>query len=757
MNNEEDFDLFDDSSDHSEHANIPRVLILHKAPNDLTSIRKKNLSQSLKLHNDFIYRINKNKEENNDNKIAKNKNKNNNVIKSNFFKQKENIDSKDKNKNNIKKEKLIELDNKVYKDNNSFVHKKNLIYKKVILKTNPNKINDKNTKENRRSLLLEKQKLLLNKNNNDFNKEKTREFNLSRSGISNKKLKVNTNEEIKIKSLKKTIIKNNNKKRIENKKIKPMKISAFHTRNISKTKLKNFSPINSEIDLKLNKTLHNNIFTDGDEINLNINRTKSLKKTSIFKNNSLKEPKINNLEHSSEALSSITFEFFNPKNKKKKTNNHISNNDTLGSNKTMIKSNNNKKNYMNKKPMRISLPLVDKNCNKNKKGYSILKKNDNIIISNEIKENNNSVKKNKTKNNKPINEKDKDKKKESSVNTASNPSLNKTKTIKEVVSNIIKEKNIILKSSNPNIQLNEEKKYYIKSHYVLTKSGKNELGQLKINQDSYLFLKGLNGLNDFNIFGVLDGHGPEGHFVSQFISRYIQLEFQINKSIKNLKDTKLIYEKLSSDNFQMVKDLFLSADIKLRDQEIESRSSGTTCVIVIQIGEHIICANVGDSRAVLIYDKNKDKNYKVLPLSIDNKPDIKEEKDRIIKMGGLVEKITNQYGREIGPWRVWAKNKEYPGLAMSRSLGDFNGKNLGIISEPKIIETDFSININYIVICSDGVWEFFKNEDIMKLGNKYYEENNPKGFCKEVVEFSTKCWLDEDPIVDDITILTIFF
>ena len=323
--------------------------------------------------------------------------------------------------------------------------------------------------------------------------------------------------------------------------------------------------------------------------------------------------------------------------------------------------------------------------------------------------------------------------------------------------NISLEKNIKTVRSFKDLLINTENKNSIKSHYALSKPGTDEYGHMKINQDSYLILEGVNGLKDFNIFGVFDGHGPEGHLISQFITRYIQLEFKRNKQIEKIKDINTIYDKIKSNNFRMLKDIFINADNILRDQEIESRNSGTTCVIVIHLGEHIICANAGDSRAILIYDKNENNNYKVFPLSVDSKPELKVEKDRIYKMGGIVEKIKNQYGQEIGPYRVWNKNKEYPGLAMSRSIGDFSGKNLGIIPDPQIIETNTGININYIVICSDGVWEFLNNDDVMKIGNKFYKENNPRGFCKEVVDYSTKLWRKEDVVIDDITIISVFF
>ena len=194
---------------------------------------------------------------------------------------------------------------------------------------------------------------------------------------------------------------------------------------------------------------------------------------------------------------------------------------------------------------------------------------------------------------------------------------------------------------------------------------------------------------------------------------------------------------------------------------MDSKSSGTTCVLVIHVGEHIICANVGDSRAILIFDEeNDDKNLhfaKIFPLSFDSKPDNPEERERIYRMGGTVEKIKNKYGIELGPLRVWEKNKDYPGLAMSRSLGDFNGKHIGIIPDPQIVEWTLTIHSKFIVICSDGIWEFVNNKDVMEFGKKYYMENNPRGFCKELIDNSTKIWEKEDDVIDDITVVSIFF
>lgn len=44
----------------------------------------------------------------------------------------------------------------------------------------------------------------------------------------------------------------------------------------------------------------------------------------------------------------------------------------------------------------------------------------------------------------------------------------------------------------------------------------------------------------------------------------------------------------------------------------------------------------------------------------------------------------NVGGQHYGPKRVWLKNKQVPGLAMTRSLGDFVAKSVGVTYDPEI-------------------------------------------------------------------------
>ena len=359
-------------------------------------------------------------------------------------------------------------------------------------------------------------------------------------------------------------------------------------------------------------------------------------------------------------------------------------------------------------------------------------------------------------NNNNINKKEKDKtpKKILLSEILANKNNNKTKTPKKENKKININFHNNKKSEN---KLIEEIKNY-KQFSVLSNAGKN-FGVKKTNQDTPVASVNINGVKGFNIFGVLDGHGTNGHHVSQFLSNYLVEKISKNEDIIGCKDLEKIYERIKKSNYELLVNIFLKSDEALNKQYFDATFSGTTCVLVIQIGKKIICANVGDSRAILVYNNKSDNDSKtsIFNLSHDFKPDLPEEKKRIYKMGGIVEQMQDMNGLKAGPPRVWGVGKNYPGLAMSRSLGDFKGKKYGIISLPEIIETNLDENANYIVICSDGVWEFLTNENVMEIGNKFYEKNDANGFTKKLAETSERIWEQKDVIVDDITAIVVFY
>ena len=314
--------------------------------------------------------------------------------------------------------------------------------------------------------------------------------------------------------------------------------------------------------------------------------------------------------------------------------------------------------------------------------------------------------------------------------------------------------------NNNNINFLNNNNIKIKSFSHLSRAGTEEDGKTKINQDSYIVLPKVNDIENFSIFAVLDGHGPHGHLVSKYVSQNIIDNITTHVLINSSKNVEDIYLSLKKNDFAIIKNAFITADENIKNMDFDVDESGTTCVLLIILGTHLICANVGDSRCILTYSENNDpelSELKVLPLSIDYKIAIPEERNRIIKAGGLVEQLKDSMGERAGPFRVFKPGKDYPGLAMSRSIGDAIAKKMGVIAEPGIIEHNLNGGIKFIVLGSDGIWEFLSNEDVRDIGKVFYLNCEANDLCEELYSSSLIKWKCNDSTVDDITIIAIYF
>ena len=298
----------------------------------------------------------------------------------------------------------------------------------------------------------------------------------------------------------------------------------------------------------------------------------------------------------------------------------------------------------------------------------------------------------------------------------------------------------------------------------LTKAGLDGNGQEKTDQDTPMLYLSVADIEGFNIFGVLDGHGNYGHFVSQFcrdyfmnkMKEYAESIMYITQSIS----AEDVYLNLKQNNYSYIVELFMNIDNELSAQSdiFDCNMSGTTCNLIFQFNTHLVCFNVGDSRSILIEESSDNTNQIIRALSIDHKPDLPEELMRIKENGGMVDQIQDLYGNKLGPNRVFKEGCVYPGLAMSRSLGDFQAKECGVIPTPEIIEYEINPNTKYFVVCSDGVWEFLTNENVRDIGNKYYYNNNDVvGFCNELVNIAVIVWGEREKARDDITVVAVFF
>ena len=282
----------------------------------------------------------------------------------------------------------------------------------------------------------------------------------------------------------------------------------------------------------------------------------------------------------------------------------------------------------------------------------------------------------------------------------------------------------------------------IKRHIKInecTKAGCSGPGIVKTNQDAYFVKENFLKNNECYFIGVCDGHGEQGHVVSNYV---------INKLPVYIKD--LSNGSITEAFKKINKEIYLS-------NKMDSNMSGTTVVSVILTPNNIICVNLGDSRASLFRYENG--LYYCRNLSRDHKPSEPDESKRIVNNGGRVKKCYDEeHKRFIGPDRVWMKNKEEPGLAMTRSLGDKIAHNIGVIDEPEFKTFSYDGTEKFIILASDGLWEYVNGDQCINIVKPFYEESkDSKEAVLALTKEAFKKWKRKEVAIDDITVVLIFF
>ena len=196
-----------------------------------------------------------------------------------------------------------------------------------------------------------------------------------------------------------------------------------------------------------------------------------------------------------------------------------------------------------------------------------------------------------------------------------------------------------------------------------------------------------------SLFGIFDGHG--GTDVVKFVKN--RLPQLIKIYLNDLFPVEIAF-----------KNAFKKVDEELKF--FDSEYIGTTATLILIKDNKIYCANVGDTKAYIIYDKT----YK--QISNDHKCTNEDERKRITEIGGKI-----------------IKNRVMGQLILTRTLGDLYVKQFGVINSPDINVYDINETINYIIIASDGVWDVVDLDTITNMGKA---GKNVGEFCKDIVKLA---------------------
>jgi protein phosphatase len=162
----------------------------------------------------------------------------------------------------------------------------------------------------------------------------------------------------------------------------------------------------------------------------------------------------------------------------------------------------------------------------------------------------------------------------------------------------------------------------------------------------------------------------------------------------------------AADDHSYLTDAYLQLDEKMKPKITDG--SGCTAVSVIVNKDTIVCASVGDSRALVCR-----KDGTAVALSHDHKPENASERPRIEAAGGSIA------------------NNRVDGLAMSRAMGDYALKDDSalaadkqkVIAVPDIIvhQRDAAVD-DFLIAACDGVFDVFENDALCALVQQLWAE-----------------------------------
>lgn len=182
------------------------------------------------------------------------------------------------------------------------------------------------------------------------------------------------------------------------------------------------------------------------------------------------------------------------------------------------------------------------------------------------------------------------------------------------------------------------------------------------------------------LFGVFDGHG--GIQAAEYVK-------------KNLFSNLISHPKFISDTKSAISDAYNHTDSEfLKTDRNQPRDAGSTASTAILVGDRLLVANVGDSRAVIC------RGGEAIAVSRDHKPDQTDERQRIEDAGGFV--------MWAGTWRVGGV------LAVSRAFGDKLLKQY-VVADPEIKEEKVDSSLEFLILASDGLWDVVSNDEAVSM------------------------------------------
>jgi serine/threonine protein phosphatase PrpC len=189
------------------------------------------------------------------------------------------------------------------------------------------------------------------------------------------------------------------------------------------------------------------------------------------------------------------------------------------------------------------------------------------------------------------------------------------------------------------------------------------------------------------LLGVFDGHARLGEKVSEYAV----------SELPNVLAAKL--DKIDpKDDPEQVKEAIIDTFIEIDKTAPAEISGGCTASVILRRGSKLYVANAGDSRSFVVVYRASTQSVEIIYISREDKPHLPDERKRVEECGGEV------YLPPLGTSRVLYTDPDsglQSGLAMSRSIGDWEVGKTGVIPDPlvEIIDIDQVVESQLIRDC----------------------------------------------------------
>ncbi len=230
-------------------------------------------------------------------------------------------------------------------------------------------------------------------------------------------------------------------------------------------------------------------------------------------------------------------------------------------------------------------------------------------------------------------------------------------------------------------QINQDRAFVISPFRVPSSVSDNDVMDKCV--DRKLLQQSAPAVPRHQLLGVFDGHDKLGEKVSQYATE--ELPKLVAAKLAALADAEVsdggwTNDRRTEATKKLLSDVFIEVDANGR-RDLAIPSGGCTASVVLHMDDMLYAANAGDSRSIVAVYNTQAGTTRVVYATREDKPDLEDERTRVEQSGGRVY-IPKDPRESSRVFYLDANKQARGGLAMSRSLGDWDLESKGVIPDP---------------------------------------------------------------------------